>query len=213
MKIALFGATGHIGTLIAQEALARGHEVTGIVRTPPGDADQHRHLHVVAGDVTDPARVAEVAAGHDVMISAVSPGPETDKPTHLADAARSLHEGLKRAGVKRLVVLGGAGSLEDAPGKMLMDSPDFPSAWRPTARAHYEALKVYRAIDDLDWTYLSPADRIEPGPRTGRYRTGLEQVVRNAAGKSIVSPEDLAAALLDEVEHPQHLKQRFTIAY
>ena len=213
MKIALFGATGTIGARILKEATDRGHEVTAISRDPAKVTLSGAKVKKAGGDVLNAADVARAVAGHDVVVSAVGPKLPGGDPAMLVEAARALHQGLMQAKVKRLAIVGGAGSLEVAPGRMLMDSPEFPAAWRPLAAAHYEALKVYRSITDLDWSYLSPAGFIEPGMRTGKYRTGGEQLVVDASGKSYISAEDYAIAVLDELEHPSHIRQRFAVAY
>jgi uncharacterized protein len=214
MRIVLFGASGAIGRLIAGEAAARGHQVSAVVRDP-SRVPAAQGVTARAGDVLDPDVVAEVAAGHDAVVSAIGPGHDgTGDPQVVAAAARSLIEGLRRAGVRRLVVVGGAGSLEVAPGIQLLDTPEFPEAWKGIARAHREALEIYRgAASDLDWTYFSPADVIEPGERTGRFRTGGDQLLRDADGRSRISTEDFAAALVDELEKAEHPGQRVTVAY
>ncbi|WP_376797068.1 NAD(P)-dependent oxidoreductase [Thermogemmatispora sp.] len=215
MKLIVFGATGNIGQRIIQEALNRGHEVKGVARHPERLALSHPRFSLEAGNVLDPAEVARLVSGYDVVISAIGPARETaEDPRVVVQAAQALIEGLKRAGVRRLVVVGGAGSLEVAPGVQLMDAPGFPPAWRPIATAAREALEVYRQQGgDLDWTYLSPAAFIEPGQRTGRYRVGTEQLVTDEKGESRISMEDYAVALLDEVERPRFVRQRFTVAY
>jgi hypothetical protein len=151
--------------------------------------------------------------GHDVVIYAV--GPDMIKPfgTFLQDAARSLLQGLKSTTVKRLLVVGGAGSLEVAPGVVLMDTPQFPADWIPIAKAHADALAAYQAEKKLEWTHLSPAALIEPGTRTGKYRSDGEKLVSDAQGNSRISIEDYAVALLDEVEKPRHVRARFTVGY
>jgi putative NADH-flavin reductase len=208
MKIALFG-TGMIGQRILQEALARGHEVTAITRNPANLKVTHKALKTAKGDATDKTSVATLAAGHDVVISAVGPGPN-DTPDIVIKAAHALIAGVKQAGVKRLLVVGGAGSLEVSPGVLLLES--LPEAWRPVARAARDALGIYRTAD-LDWTYISPAAFIEPGQRTGKYRTGKDNLLTDAKGESRISAEDYAVALLDEVEKPHALRQRITFAY
>ncbi len=213
MKIALFGASGTIGRRIAQEALARGHTVTAIVREPARMDLTHERLNVAQGDVRDADSVARLVAGYDVVVSAVGPARGSGEPPQmLVEAARALVAGLPRAGVRRLVVVNGAGSLEVSPGVQLLDTPSFPPAWRPGALAHRDALEVYRTAD-LDWTALSPANSIAPGQHTGRYRTGGDQLVANEQGESRISAEDYAVALIDEVETPRPLRQRFTAAY
>lgn len=212
MKIAVFGITGRIGSRIAQEALSRGHEVTGIARDPTKVNLSHPKLRVTQGDATDPASVAATMSGHDVTVSAVGPDMQKGVGTLLVDAAHSLIEGAKRARAGRLVIVGGAGSLEVAPGVKLMDSPQFPADWKPIARSHADALDAYRREKSLEWTYLSPAAMIEPGKRTGSYRTGDEKLLSDAQGNSRISMEDFAVALLDEVEKPRHTRKRFTVA-
>jgi uncharacterized protein len=213
MRIAVFGATGNIGQRIVQEAQARGHQVTAIIRDPARLEARPPQLQVTKGDVLNPTDVAHTVAGHDAVVSAVGPSHNNDDPQMVLSAARSLLAGVKQAGVKRLLVVGGAGSLEVAPGVQLMDAPDFPAAWKPVAGAHRDALAVCRQNADLDWTYASPAGMIGPGERTGHYRSGGDQLVRDADGKSAISYDDFAVALLDELEHPQHIRQRFTAAY
>jgi putative NADH-flavin reductase len=210
MKIAVFGASGTIGQRIVREALDRGHEVTAISRHPL-PSPFNGQVKAVAGDVTDPGSVARAVAGHDVVVSAVGPGHD-QAPEFLSQAARGLLDGLPRAGVRRLIVVNGAGSLEVAPGKQLVDTPEFHEAWKPTALAHRDALQIYRRAD-LDWTVFSPAALITPGERTGKYRTGTDQLVTDEQGQSRISAEDYAVALLDEVEQPRHIRQRFTVAY
>ncbi len=213
MKIAVFGITGRIGSRIAQEALNRGHEVTGISRNPTRGSLKHPRLSTATGTVSDARSVAKLAAGHDAVVSAV--GPDMDKPvgSFLVDAARALLDGLAQAGTKRLLVVGGAGSLEVAPGKLLMDIPEFPAAWKALAQSAADALAVYRTDKKLEWTYLSPAGLIDPGTRTGNYRTGDDALVTDSQGKSFISMEDYAVAVLDELEKPRHVRKRFTVAY
>jgi putative NADH-flavin reductase len=211
LKIALFGATGNIGSRILHEALARGHEVTSIVRDPKRLSVSNTHLNVVRGNVLESGSVAATVAGHYVVISTVGPR-NNESPKMIVDAARSLVEGLNAAGVRRLLVSGGAGSLEVAPGVQLLDTPEFPAAWKPVALAHREALAICRA-SSLEWTYLSPANEITPGERTGHYRTGTDQLIRDSGGKSLISMEDYAVAVLDEVEKPRFVRRRFTVAY
>jgi putative NADH-flavin reductase len=210
MKIAVLGAAGMIGRRVAEEALARGHGVRAIVRDPARLTVSHERLAATKGEALDAASVAEGVRGADAVVSAYGPGRAA--PQSLVEAARSLVAGLGRAGVRRLVVVGGAGSLEVAPGVQLVDTPAFPAAWKPVALAHHEALALYRAAD-LDWTYVSPAALIAPGTRTGRYRTGTDQLLTDAEGESRISAEDFAVALLDEIERPRYLRRRMTAAY
>jgi uncharacterized protein len=213
MKIALFGL-GMIGQRVATEALNRGHEVKGIVRDPAGIQFSEPNLTIVQGTLSDPESVAQAVAGYDVVINATGPrhdGSDNPQETYLNNA-HALIAGLKKAGIQRLLVVGGAGSLEVAPGLQLVDTPEFPEAWKAGASALRDALPIYRAAD-LDWTFLSPAIIIEPGERTGSYRTGTDQPVTNEKGESNISAEDYAVALVDEIEKPQFIRRRFTIAY
>lgn len=211
MKIALFGGSGTIGQRIAREALNRGHEVKAIVRNPAQFPLTHERLTVIQGNVLDPANVAQVIAGSDVVVNATS--PRGQQVSSVVEAAHILLAALPRAGVQRLIVVGGAGSLEVAPGVQLVDTPEFPEAWKAGALAHRDALHVYRTANHLDWTYVSPAAMIAPGERTGSYQTGTEQLVTNAQGESSISAEDYAVAIVDEIEHPHFVKRRFTVAY
>jgi putative NADH-flavin reductase len=215
MKIVLFGATGNVGRRVIAEALRRGHEVVGVVRDPARSAAPDPRVRLVRGDALDAASVVEVTRGADAVVNAISPRPgTTGVAPSLADAARALIAGLGVSGVQRLVVVGGAGSLEVAPGVALMDAPGFPEAYLSEAIEGRDALAVYRTeARDLDWTFLSPAAEIGPGERTGTYRTTLDQFLADEQGRSFISYEDYAVALLDELEKPRHVGQRFGVAY
>jgi putative NADH-flavin reductase len=215
MKIVLFGATGNVGRRVIAEALRRGHEVVGVVRDPARSAAPDPRVRLVRGDALDAASVVEVTRGADAVVNSISPRPgTTGVAPSLADAARALIAGLGVSGVKRLVVVGGAGSLEVAPGVALMDAPGFPEAYLSEAIEGRDALAVYRTeARDLDWTFLSPAAEIGPGERTGTYRTTLDQFLADEQGRSFISYEDYAVALLDELEKPRHVGQRFGVAY
>ncbi len=211
MKIALFGATGTVGQRILSEALSRGHQVTAIVRDPSKVAAQP-NLAAVKGDVLDAASVAAVVRGSDAVISAFGPGVGAGDPQMLVQAAHALVDGGKQAGVNRLIVVSGAGSLEVAPGLKLIDTPQFPDDWKPLGRAHADALAIYRDCD-LDWTAVSPAAWMEPRERTGHYRSGTEQLIADEQGTSFISAEDLAVAMIDELETPKNIRRRMTVAY
>ncbi|MFI9205778.1 NAD(P)-dependent oxidoreductase [Streptomyces sp. NPDC053048] len=212
-KIALFGATGTIGSRVLREALDRGHQVTAVVRDPAKLTESHANLTVTTGDVLDPASVAEVAQGQDVVVSAVGGG---DGPGHVATiepAAKSLVTGLRTLGdaAPRLVAVGGAGSLRTPDGKQVWDAEGLPEFLLQIMHAHGDALDFYRTVSDVRWTNLSPAGLIEPGERTGTYRTSLDDLVVDADGKSRISAEDYAVALIDEIETPKHVGERFTV--
>jgi uncharacterized protein len=216
MKIIVIGATGNIGRRIAKEALSRGHEVVGVVRDPAAVQPPDSRVRLVKGDATRAEDVAKVASDADAVVSAISPRPNARglPAPSLAANARALIAGLRAAGVQRVLYVGGASSLEVAPGKALADQPDFPEAYKAEAREGREALAVWRSeAEGLEWTYLSPAVEIGPGRRTGRYRTTGDQVLADAAGKSFISFEDYAVAALDELERPRHVAHRFGVAY
>jgi len=209
MKVVLFGASGMIGSRILSELIQRGHTVTAVARHPEKVLEEDG-VKAERGDVLDAAGIAAVAAGADAVISAYSP-PHTDT-SKVVDAARALVAGLTEAGVRRLIVVGGAGSLEVAPGVQLVDTPEFPAEWKAIALAHRDALAVLKSAD-LDWSYFSPAALIEPGSRTGKFRLGGTRLVANDRGESKISAEDYAIALVDELENPRHLRRQFTAAY
>ncbi|PBC78714.1 hypothetical protein BX265_3493 [Streptomyces sp. TLI_235] len=212
MKVLLFGATGNIGAAIAAELVSRGHEVTGVTRSGGGGAGSA--VPLVAGDVADGEQVAELAQGHDAVASAVGPriGADDDR-TILLGATEGLVAGLRKAGVRRLVVLGGAGSLRTAAGTRIVDDPHFPELWKANALAQIEALGRYREVDDLDWTYISPAKLIEPGERTGTYRLSGDDLLVDAEGRSRISIPDYAVAFVDQLEGGQALRTRVSVAY
>lgn len=213
MRIAVFGATGSVGSRIVQEALSRGHEITGIARNGARLRELFPSIHAETGDVSQPADVERITAGHDVVISATRPG--TGQETALVDAARSLLAGVQRTGT-RLVLVGGAASLRvpDTDGLQVIDDPRYLApAYRAIAAACVGQLEACREHRAADWTYLSPPARLAPGERTGTYRLGSDELLVDAAGHSAISIEDLAVALMDEVEHPRHQQRRFTVAY
>jgi hypothetical protein len=208
MNIVLFGATGTLGSRILDELVSRGHSVTAVIRDPAKLAG-HENVVGTSGDILDAASVADAASGADVVVSAYGPGPN---PELLVKATESLIAGLTAAGVTRLVAVGGAGTLEVAPGVHLMNAPDFPEAWKGIAFAHGNALQLLRA-SPLDWTSVSPAAYIHPGARTGNFRMGTDQLITNDKGQSEISAEDFAIAVAEEVENSRHLRQRFTVAW
>ncbi len=208
MNVVLYGATGMIGSRILKELLHRGHKVTAVVRNP--EKASAVGAFVVKGDVLEPADVAATAKGADAVVSAYAP-PKGDEPV-LSAAVLALLDGVEATGVRRLIIVGGAGSLEIAPGVLLVDTPNFPEAYRDIALAHRDVLPLLRE-SSLDWTYLSPAAFIQPGDRTGTFRLGQTQLVTDEKGESRISAEDYAVALVDELENPRHVRQQFTLAY
>jgi uncharacterized protein len=214
VKIVVFGASGAIGRAVTTELLARGHTVTAATRS--GAPVQGLVVQSLTGDARDPGSVARLATGQDAVASATGPrrGHDDDPKDSLLGSARGLATGLRRAGVRRLVVVGGAGGLEVAPGRRLVDRPDFSSADKPTALAHARALdEVYRDIQDLDWTYISPARVIGPGERTGEFRVGGDELLVDDAGRSRISIPDFAIAFADELELGEAFRRRITVAY
>lgn len=217
MKIALIGASGFVGSLLLTELLQRHHDITAIVRHPEKITTEDSHLKIVAADALNADEIAEAVKGSDVVLSAYNPG-WTNPNIHddYLKGAPAIQEGTKKAGVERLVVIGGAGSLYDENGKQLVDSPDFPEAIRSAASAvrdYYESLKNE---SDLNWTFFSPAVEMHRDittGRTGKYRLGKDHPVFDETGRSILSGEDLAVVIADELENPKHERQRFTAAY
>jgi uncharacterized protein len=210
-KIALFGATGMIGQRILSEAVSRGHTVTAIVRDSTREPELRPRVEFRPGDVLKAESVALAIEGNEVVVSAYGPGGGDSN--QIVTAAKALIEGVvAEDSHPRLIVVNGAGSLEVSPGAQLMDTPDFPKVWKPLALAHREALDLFRA-SAIDWTCASPAAFIEPGKRTGRYRTGLDQLLVDDRGDSRISAEDFAVAVVEEIERRQFPRQRFTVAY
>jgi putative NADH-flavin reductase len=212
MKIAVFGAGGRIGSRIVNEALNRGHDVTAVVRHPENYTLIHPHLKVAKGDIFNSQDVETGAFNQDAVVCAYGNPPGAPAST-ITEVATPLINGLKQAHIKRLIIVGGAGSLEVSPGVQLVDTPDFPEAYKPSALAAREALKIYQKEKDLEWTYASPAAEIAPGERTGHFRTGTNQLITDENGKSFISMEDYAVAIIDEIENPMHKKEQFTVGY
>lgn len=214
MKIAIIGATGFLGKSLTNELSNRKHEVTAISRTAQ-ESDKD-NLKYVAADVYNVEALAEVLKGQDAVISAFNPG--WTNPNIYADflkGAKAIQEAVKLSGVKRLITVGGAGSLY-IDGKQLVDGPDFPADIKPGATAAREYLDIIKEEKELDWAFFSPAIEMHPGittGRTGKYRLGTDSPVFNEEGRSILSGEDVAVVLADEVENPKHHQVRFTAAY
>lgn len=211
--IALIGGTGFVGSAVLQELLQhRAHSVIALARDT-GKYTPHARLRVVQADVLDAAQVAQAVEGADAVVSAYNPGwahPELHD-TFLR-GTRAIVDGVKRAGVQRLLVVGGAGSLFVAPGVQLVDTPEFPAEWKQGALAAREALAWLQTEASLGWTFLSPPAMLKPGPRTGRYRLGGDELPMAGDHPAGVSVADLAVALVDELETPRHLRKRFTVS-
>ena len=214
MKIALIGATGFVGSAVLNEALQRGHEVTAIARNTDKITKRDAKLKTVTADIDDIANLAKILTGHDAVVSAFNAG--WTNPNLYADfikGSEAIQKAVKGSGVKRLLVVGGAGSLEIAPGVQLVDTPEFPEQWKSGATAARDYLNNLKKETDLDWTFLSPAINLHPGKRTATFRLGSDQPVFDANGKCEISVEDLAVAIIDELENNRSIKRRFTVGY
>jgi putative NADH-flavin reductase len=214
-NIAVYGASGTIGSRIVREALSRGHTVTAVARKPEVVTETHEHLTVIPGDALDPQSVAAVAKGQDVIVSAVGGGDGVGHLETIRPAAESLVTGLRSlgSGAPRLIAVGGAGSLRTPEGRQVWDAEDLPESVQQIMHSHGDALEYFQTVRDVDWTNISPAASIEPGERTGTYRTDLDNLIVDADGVSRISAEDYAVAVLDEIEKPQHSRERFTVGY
>lgn len=212
MNIALIGGTGFVGSAVLEELLSRGHTVTALARNPAKYAPR-AGLTVVLADVADAAQVARAVAGHDAIASAYNPGWGEAEIGRLFTAGYdAIVAGAKQASV-RLLAVGGAGSLEVAPGVQLVDTPEFPAEWLAGARAARDLLTRLRGETGLAWTLVSPPIALAPGERTGQYRTGADQLLPGQGeAPAGISVTDLAVAIVDELEQNRHAGRRFTVA-
>ncbi|RYF01910.1 MAG: NAD(P)-dependent oxidoreductase [Comamonadaceae bacterium] len=211
MNIALIG-TGFVGAAVLDELLQRGHRVTVLARHPQKLAAREG-LTVVQADAQNAADVAAAVRGHDAVVSSYNPGwTVPDIYEQFLRGTRAILAGVRAAGVQRVLVVGGAGSLYVAPGVQLVDTPEFPAEWKQGALAARDALNLLREDTTLDWTFLSPPILLQPGERTGQYRLGAEAPLMNGDQPGSISVADLAVALVDELESPRHVRQRFTVA-
>jgi uncharacterized protein len=214
LDILIFGGSGNIGQRVVREALNRGHVVTVVSRDPSRVKEKHERLKAVQGNVLATGQVAKLAAGQDVVVSAIG-ADRANNPDYTVyrKAGESLVSALRSLGVNapRLIVVGGAGSLEVKPGVLLVSQ--IPERFRAEVLGQKEALDYYRTVTDVKWTYFSPAGSISPGKRTGQFRLGTDQLVTDAKGDSKISMEDYAVALIDEAENAAHVGKRFTIGY
>ena len=216
MKIALIGATGFVGTAVVAELLQRGHDVTALARNPSKLAARAT-LTPRALDAYDPDAVAAAAKGHDAVVSAFNPGWDAaELYAQFIKGSDAIVAGVQQSGVKRLLVVGGAGSLFVAPGVQMVDTPEFASHVPPNiipgAKAARDALTAMRGNTALDWTFLSPPALLAPGERTGQYRVGGEELLMAGPAPAGISVADLAVAIVDEIEQPRHVRARFTVA-
>jgi hypothetical protein len=213
MNVAIIGASGQIGAFIRDEALARGHHVTAIVRHPEKITVRDPHLTILEADILR-GNVEELLKGHDAVISAYNPGwSNPDIYNEQIKGYKAIINGVKESAINRLLVVGGAGSLEVAPGVHVLDRANFPEQVKRGVLATREVLYMLKEEQGLEWTFLSPPASIAPGERTGHYRLGKDQLLKNEEGESKISTQDYAVAMLDELEKPEHIRERFTVAY
>jgi len=216
-NVLLIGATGFVGSALLNELVNRGNKVTAIVRNEKALADR-KDVEVVIADATDPEALAQLAKGKDAIVSAYNPGwanPRQYEET--LENYPKIVEGAKRAGVQRLLIVGGAGTLFVKPGLRLVDTGSLPEAWLPGVKSLGEFyLNTLAKENDIDWIFLSPAANLgnmQAGTRTGKYRVGKDDLLADENGDSFISVEDYAVAMVDELETPKHHKERFTVAY
>jgi putative NADH-flavin reductase len=214
-KIVLIGASGFVGSAILKEALDRGHKVTAVVRDPEKITTLHKNLIIKQGDISVIDNVTEVCKGADAVLSAFNPGwKNPDIAEETTRVYRTILEGVRKLGVKRFLVVGGAASLFISPGKRLMNSGVIPDSFLPAVRALAEIYLVdLMAEKNIDWVFFSPAGNLQPGLRTGKFRLGKDDLIVNEKGESKISVQDYAVAMIDELEKPAHHRERFTIGY
>lgn len=215
MKIAIIGATGFVGSTLLDEISNRNHQVTAIARNP--NTTTHTNVNWVKADIFNVSELANVLAGHDVVISAYNSGwTNPNIYDDFINGSKAIQEAVKQSGVKRYIVIGGAGSLFVAPGLQAVDTPDFPKEYHAGASAARDYLNFLKDEKELDWAFFSPAFEMHPGittGRTGNYRLGLDNPVFDDNQRSILSVQDLAVVIADETENPKHHQVRFTAAY
>lgn len=216
MKVTLIGATGMTGSGILEELLQRGHTVRALVRDT-AKLEPRENLELFLGDAYDSNSVAEAAQGSDAIISAFGPGwTLPDLYDLFIRGNRAIEQGVQACGVKRLLVIGGAGSLYVAPGVQLVDTPEFlegaPPMVIPGVKGCRDAFTALQKNTVLDWTYLSPPPNFEVGERTGSYRIGGDEMLMDGDKPGYISVADLAIAVVDEIEQPKHIRKRFTVA-
>lgn len=216
MKIALIGASGFVGTAVLNELVERGNTITAIVRNPER-VTENTLVTAVKADIQNEDELADVLEGHDAVVNSFSPGiASTNIYEDYLRGNIAIQNSTRKSGVKRLLVIGGAGSLYIAPELQLVDSPEFPADWKAGASSARDYLNVIKKENELEWTFISPSIEMyngNGGVRLGTYRTGLDTPVYDENGRSFISVEDLAIAIVDELEQPQFIRQRFTVGY
>lgn len=210
MNVVVYGATGNSGSEILKELLRRGHKVTGVARKVES-LKNHPEVTAKTDDLSNVDAIAEVIKGADVVVSAYQ--PPADNTDALIDVTKRQIDAVKKAGVSRLVVVGGAGQLEVAPGVTLIKSGYLPAEYLPIALSHEKAAEVLKASSGVNWTYIAPAAYFVPGDRTGKYRTGTNNLVSDEKGESKITFADYAIALVDEIEKPKHERALFSVGY
>ncbi|TWR27075.1 NAD(P)-dependent oxidoreductase [Mucilaginibacter achroorhodeus] len=212
MKVVIIGATGFVGPELVKEGILRGYEVTAIARNTD-KVEKQAGVTAVSADVNDVDALASALSGHDAVINSFNAGwTNPNLYNDFLQGSKNIQQAVKKAGIKRFITIGGAGSLF-IDGKQLVDSPEFPKEYYPGASAARDYLTELRNEQELDWTFLSPAINLHPGKRTAEFRIGTESPVFNAEGKSDISTADLAVAIFNELENNQFIKQRFTVGY
>lgn len=203
MKIAVLGATGNVGAKVTKEALDRGHQVTAVARNTEKLAGQTAAT-VKSADISDNAALVDVVRGHDAVVISLK--------HQTFDLLKAL-DGVRQSGVKRVMIVGGAASLKNKDGIRLIDQPGFPDFIKVEAAPAAAALDEIRKIEDLDWSFISPSMILGPGERTGKFRLGKDDLLVADNGESKISYDDLAVAIVDELEQNKHVRQRFTAGY
>lgn len=213
MNIALIGATGFVGAAVLQEALNRGHKVTAIVRAPE-KLTESPGLTARKTDVYDTQDLAQAIAGHDAVVHAFNPGwGEPQIRSLFIQGSQSIYAAAQQCATKHLLVVGGAGSLFVAPGVQLIDTPQFPAAYKEGAEGARQMLQWLQDKRDLEWSFISPPALLEAGVRSGQFRIGADQLLMNGQAPASISVADLAVAIIDELEAPAHIHKRFTVGY
>ena len=211
MKVLVLGANGGVGKEVTAELVGRGHQVTAASRT--GGTPAADGVSAIALDASAPNSLAQAASGHDAIVNAVGPRFGQDDLDTLSTIAQAVLAASKESGVNRVVIVGGAGTLEVAPGVRLLDTDNMPAEYKPLAQAHADAFDIYRAAQGIDWTYLTPPPEFMPGDRAGRYRAEGEGYLAGEDGRSRLSYADMAVAVADTLEQGTLKGQRVAVAY
>lgn len=215
MKITLIGATGFIGSKTLEETLNKGYQVTAVLRDPSKLKVEHPNLKKIQGDIFDTEELAKIISGSEAVLDSYNPGwTDPNIRENMINGSLSILNATKKAGIKRIIVMGGAGSLEVQPGVQLIDTPEFPKEYFAGADGARQILNHLRSENELEWTFLSPSAVIEPeGTKTGKYRFSKESLLVDSNGHSHISLADLVKAFVDELEERKYVKQRFTVGY